>query len=82
MSVNSNLVDVIETAQDHQPMCECGRHTVPVWHDGSVWLECQLLSEPARGALRRALTVISAPLHVRERIIDLPADDATELATV
>ena len=34
------VVELIERANDADPVCPCGRHTTPVLRDGVVWLEC------------------------------------------
>jgi hypothetical protein len=65
------VVDLIERANDAQPMCPCGRHTTPVWLDGAVWLECASLSEPRKG-LQRVVAAISVLAHTHARIVDVP----------
>ena len=80
MNNNRQIVDLIERANDAEPVCPCGRHTTPVWRDGAVWLECTSLSEPRDGFLRRALAAVTAMAHTRARIVDAPpfkADGAT-----
>jgi hypothetical protein len=64
-------VEMIERANDRQPMCPCGSHTTPVWRDGSVWLECASLSQPREGRLARAWASVTAPTHTHERIVDI-----------
>jgi hypothetical protein len=74
---NRQVVDLIERANDAQPMCPCGRHTTPVFRDGAVWLECASLSEPREGYLQRVFAAISVLAHTHARIVDVPlATDA------
>lgn len=73
MMHNRQIVDMIERANDDQPYCHCGRHTTAVWRDGIVWLECSSLTEPKDGRLARLLAAVTAPTHVHEAIVDLPA---------
>jgi hypothetical protein len=51
---NRDAVDAIELSNDAQPYCPCGKHTMPVWRDGAIWLECASLSEPTEGAQQAA----------------------------
>jgi hypothetical protein len=69
---NRQVVDLIERANDAQPMCPCGRHTTPIYRDGAVWLECASLSEPREGYLQRVLATISVLAHTHARIVDVP----------
>jgi hypothetical protein len=69
---NRQVVDLIERANDAQPMCPCGRHTTPVWRDGAVWLDCASLTEPRHGYLQRALAALSVLAHTHARIVDVP----------
>lgn len=71
------VVDAIERANDQRPFCECGRHTTPVWRDGTVWLECASLRERHKGRLARIVAALAAPAHVRERIVDVSPVGAT-----
>jgi hypothetical protein len=70
----SHVVDLIERASDARPFCPCGRHTTPVWRDGTVWLECASLSDAHEGIIARLLAAASAPVHIKSPIIDVPAD--------
>ena len=47
---NHQLVDIIERANDAQPVCPCGRHTTPVYRDGAVWLECSSLTSRVKAS--------------------------------
>jgi hypothetical protein len=69
---NRQVVDLIERANDAEPVCLCGRHTTPVWRDGAVWLECASLSQPREGMLQRVLGAVTAPAHTHTRIVDAP----------
>ena len=66
------VVELIERANDANPMCPCGRHTAPVWRDGAVWLECSALSEPRDNRLQRIVGAVTAFAHTRARIVDVP----------
>lgn len=66
----TKLIDLIESANDRQPFCGCGRPTEPVYRDGAVWLECSSFREEPRTRLARMLSAVSALTHVHERIID------------
>jgi hypothetical protein len=66
------IVEMIERANDATPVCSCGRHTTPEWHDGAVWLECASLSQPRESRLARILAAITSPIHTRDRIVDVP----------
>ncbi len=72
MIENRQIVETIERANDAQPFCPCGSHTMPVWRDGAVWLECASLTEPREGRLQRVLAAVTAPAHVHQRIVDVP----------
>ncbi len=72
MIENSQVVDLIERANDAQPLCPCGRHTTPVYRDGAVWLECASLSEPRDGYLQRIVAAVTTLAHVHARIVDVP----------
>lgn len=69
---NRQVVDLIERANDAQPMCPCGRHTTPVFRDGAVWLECASLSEARDGYLARVVAALSVLVHTHARIVDVP----------
>ena len=69
---NRQVVDLIERANDEQPVCPCGRHTTPVWRDGAVWLECASLSQPRDGFVQRLVGALTAPAHTHVRIVDAP----------
>jgi hypothetical protein len=73
MNDDRMIVDMIERASDAQPMCACGRHTTAVWRDGIVWLECATLLEPRDGRLERLLAAVTAPVHTRVQIVEVPA---------
>ena len=75
----SRVVDLIEKANDRRPFCPCGRHTTPVWRDGTVWLECASLGEPRDGVVARIVAVATAPVHLRMPIVDVP-EASTPLA--
>ena len=70
---NRQVVDLIERANDAQPMCPCGRHTTPVWRDGAVWLECASLTETHTGYVARVVAALSALAHTRARVVDVPS---------
>ena len=74
MSDQSRVVDLIEKANDARPFCPCGRHTTTVWRDGIVWLECASLSDPRDGVIARLVAAATAPVHIKIRIIDVPAE--------
>ena len=67
-----HVVDLIERANDADPMCPCGRHTAPVFRDGVVWLECSYLSEPHYGRLGRLVAAATTFAHTRSRIVEVP----------
>lgn len=69
---NRQIVDIIERANDAEPVCACGRHTTPVWRDGAVWLECSSLSQPQGGYVQRMLAAVTALAHTHARIVDVP----------
>jgi hypothetical protein len=69
---NAQIVDVIERANDAQPVCPCGRHTTPVFRDGTVWLECSSLTQPHEGRVQRAIAAITTFAHTHARIVDVP----------
>jgi hypothetical protein len=69
---NSQIVDMIERANDAHPFCACGRYTTPVWRDGAVWLECASVTEPHEGRIRRTWAALTAHIHTHERIVDVP----------
>jgi hypothetical protein len=69
---NRQIVEMIERANDAEPACPCGRHTTPEWRDGAVWLECASLRERRDGRLARIIAALSAPAHIRRRIVDVP----------
>lgn len=75
---NHQIVDIIERANDAQPVCPCGRHTTPVYRDGAVWLECSSLTKPREGFVQRAIASVTALAHIHARIVDVP--EASELA--
>jgi hypothetical protein len=77
---NRHVVDVIERASDAQPFCPCGSHTTPVWRDGAVWLSCATLVDRREGRLAAIVRVLSAPAHVRLRIVDVPPAPESILA--
>lgn len=66
------VVDLIERANDADPVCPCGRHTTPVYRDGAVWLECASLSDPRDGYLSRLVGAVTALAHTHSRIVDVP----------
>ena len=68
------VVDLIERANDAQPMCPCGRHTTPVWRDGAVWLECASLSDTHTGHFARVVAALTAHAHTHARIVDMPSE--------
>jgi hypothetical protein len=68
---NYQMLDIIERANDEQPICSCGKHTRPVWRDGAVWLDCASLGDPPEGRLGRAWAAVTAHLHTHERIVDV-----------
>lgn len=74
---NSQIVDMIERANDARPYCACGWHTTPVWRDGAVWLDCASLSETREGRLARIVAAATSRIHAHERIVDVPPAPAT-----
>ncbi len=72
MTTNTQIVDLIERANDAEPFCSCGRHTTPVAHDGAIWLECSSLGDRPEGRVRRLIAALAAPTHTRTRIVDVP----------
>jgi hypothetical protein len=72
----SQVVDLIERANDARPFCPCGRHTTPVWRDGVVWLECASLSDERDGIVARVLAAATAPVHIKSPIVEVPAADS------
>ncbi len=79
MITDSHIVDMIERANDARPFCSCGWHTMPVWRDGAVWLECASLSQPPEGRLARLLRATTARVHTHELIVDVPSAPATRV---
>ncbi len=77
---NHQIVDVIERANDAQPVCPCGWHTTAVWRDGAVWLECASLTQPRQSRLRRALAAMTPQVHTHERIVDAPPPPSQRVA--
>ena len=73
MLTELRLVDQIERAHADQPYCECGRPTTTVYRDGSMWLECQIVGEPAESRIQRLWSAIGTPTHVHEQIVEVPA---------
>lgn len=69
---NHQLLDMIERANDEQPICSCGKHTRPVWRDGVVWLDCASLGDPPESRLGRAWAAVTAHVHTHQRIVDAP----------
>lgn len=67
------LVDQIERAHADHPYCECGRQTITIYRDGSMWLECQIVGEPVENRIQRVWNAISAPGHVHQEIVAVPA---------
>ena len=76
MTDQTQIVDLIERASTDEPFCACGRHTVTVWRDGIVWLECATFQETGRGRVARLLATATAPIHVRRAIVEAPAPAA------
>jgi hypothetical protein len=76
------IVDRVERAVEARPFCACGRHTMAVWRDGTVWLECASLSEPRTGLLGRLAAAVTDPMHVRDCIVEAPAsyDNGADVA--
>jgi len=70
---HSAIIDLIERANDARPFCPCGWPTTPVWRDGVVWLECASLREPRDGRIARLIAAATAPAHVHEPIVQVPA---------
>ncbi len=73
------IVDRIERAVEARPFCACGRHTVAVWRDGAVWLECASLSKPRNGLLGRLAAAVTDPMHVRDCIVEAPASSECDV---
>jgi hypothetical protein len=80
MTHNYQIVDMIERANNAQPVCPCGWHTTAVWRDGAVWLECASIVQPRDSRLRRALAAVTAKVHTHERIVDAPPAAADRVA--
>jgi hypothetical protein len=72
---NYQYIDLIESANDRQPFCACGRPTEPVYRDGVVWLECSSFRQPPQSRLARFAAAVTALSHVHERIVEIPASD-------
>jgi hypothetical protein len=66
------VVDLIERANEADPVCACGRHTTPVFRDGVVWLECSYLSEPKETRFSRLVAAATAFSHTHARIVEVP----------
>ena len=66
------LVDRIERAYRDRPFCECGRQTMTIYRDGSMWLECQVVQEPRVNRLERLWNAVGAPGHVHQEIAQVP----------
>lgn len=71
---NHQIVDIIERANDAQPICPCGRHTTPVYRDGAVWLECSSLTKPRESLVHRAIASVTSFAHTHAHIVDVPAE--------
>lgn len=69
----ASLVDRIERAQTDRPYCGCGGETVISYRAGAMWLECDIVGEPIEGRIQRVWNAISAPEHVRQLIVEVPA---------
>ena len=78
---HASIVDRIERATEARPTCPCGWHTTAVWRDGAVWLECASLTTPEGGTLRRFVSALTGPTHVRTRIADVPSAGAQPAGT-
>jgi hypothetical protein len=82
MIYDRDAVEAIEHSRDDQPYCPCGKHTMPVWRDGAIWLECASLSEPTHGRLGRLWTAFASYTHTRVHLLDAPLlDEAGEQQT-
>jgi hypothetical protein len=77
---NARAVDLIEKAVDVRPFCSCGRHTMPVWRDGVVWLECSSLGEARKGVVARLVAAATSPAHVRMPVVTVPEDGLPQAA--
>ncbi len=69
------IIDIIESANDRQPFCDCGRPTEPVYRDGAVWLECSSLRDVPGGRAARLMATLTSIAHVHQRIVDVPPAD-------
>ena len=69
------IVDRIERAHGQRPNCDCGRETIVAYRDGTIWLECAAIHEPAGNLVKRFWSAIAAQPHVREAIVALDAPE-------
>ena len=72
----ASLVDTIERAHTDRPYCVCGRQTVTIYRDGSIWLECEVVHEPIEGRVARLWSVVTEPGHVHMQIAEVPAPES------
>ena len=67
-----SIVDRIESAHGQRPYCDCGRETIVVYRDGSMWLECAAIHEPVENRIVRIWRAVAPQPHVSESIVDIP----------
>lgn len=73
-----SVVDRIERAHGLRPYCDCGRETIVVYRDGTVWLECAAIHEPVENRIVRIWKAVTPLPHVSEPIAEI--DTPEELA--
>jgi hypothetical protein len=69
MNDQYRTIDRIETAIQNEPFCACGQPSTIVARDGALRLECPTVSAP-RGSLGRLLSLVLAPAHLSQVVID------------
>lgn len=76
MDSEYRALDRVERAVDQSPHCSCGLPVIPVAHDDGIWLECTALRPAAGSRVRRILTRLVAPEHVRQPLVDWVSEAA------
>lgn len=72
MIYDRDSVDLIERSNDAQRYCACGKHTMPVWRNGAIWLDCASLTEPSQGRLGRLRAALTSYTHTHEHLLEAP----------
>ncbi len=72
-AASAMTIEMIEHGIDSHPRCACGRPTTAAVHDGIMWVECTLLSQPVEGRFRRAMASAGSYFHYRDALGELAA---------